>query len=364
MSKKPGLTLFACVFVALLLGYPAMGAEDQFPTNKELGERNVALEMMAVQFDSGLKKGPDGKPNGDGLGLSVGGCAGSGFIVSEDGTILTNYHVARRAVRGKATFVDGSSYEIKSLKVYNKQMDLAVLKISADRKFPFVTLGDSDKVEPRDKVIAVGNPKDMGLNITEGIVSQVPKDDTGEVKSITHTSTITSGNSGGALYSGKEVIGVNVSVALASIGGQSGFNFAVPINKAKRLLSDPKAGRIIPLESVFPPKIDGIRKKAKQVKQFTGQCSGAKEGKPGVWQSRVELKDLHDYLIAVRAPGRTLLVTAVNSEGKLIGMGARNQPDVQELLIGIDRGGDYVVQVGNIDPQPAKFSLNIYDLIW
>jgi len=358
---KIGLTVLACVLVIQFSAYRVAGA-DEFPTNQELAERNIALEMVRLEFESGLKHGPDGKPNGDGLGLSLVTVRGSGFIVGEDGTIVTNYHVARRAVKGQAIFKDGARYEIKNLKVFNRSSDLALLKISAEKKFPVCSFGDSDKVEPRDKVLAVGNPMGTGLNITEGIVSQATRDDNGKVNSITHTATVTSGNSGGALYSKDGVIGVNVAIQVnPKVGGGTGFNYAIPINKAKGLL---KYDKLKSLESVFPPDIEKLTKKAKKIKQSKGSCPGSQGEKPGIWKTNIKLTKLTDYMISVESPGKRLAVIALNSKGDPIGYGNKNQVGSQGLLIGAENSGAYIIGIQNNDPKPVNFVVNIYQIKW
>jgi len=288
---------------------------------------------------------------------------GSGFVVGEDGTVLTNYHLVRRAIKGEAIFQEGSHYEIRNLKVFNRLTDLAVLKISADKKFPVCSLGDSDKVKPRDKVLAVGNPLGNGLNITEGIVSQASRDDLNHMKRITHTATITSGNSGGALYSKDEIIGVNVAIQVnPTVGGATGFNYAIPINKAKGLLTG--HDRLVPLESAFPSSLDQIMKKAKSIKEHKGKCAGSKGEKAGTSVFSMELTKLTDYMIAVESPGKRLAVVAMNSRNNPIGIGNKDQLGYQGLLIGAQDSEKCNFVVLNRNAEPADFVVKIYQLKW
>ena len=97
---------------------------------------------------------------------------GSGFIVSPDGLVVTNFHVAGEADKVTITMSDGKEYPA-TLKGADQKTDLAVLKIEAGRQLPYVRFGDSGKVRPGDKVIAVGNPFGLGGTVTAGIISAV-----------------------------------------------------------------------------------------------------------------------------------------------------------------------------------------------
>ena len=220
-------------------------------------QRNVALEMEGFVFEAGMRPNSKGMPNGNGLALAYGKWHGSGFIAGEDGSIITNYHVARRTIKGRAKFDDGSSYEIRHIKIYSPRQDLAILKIFANKKFPTVQLGNPTYVQPLDRVLAVGNPGGRGINMTEGQVSQIVRDDYDNVASIVHTAPIAPGNSGGALYKGPYVIGVNASIILDSYGGGTTFNQAIPINKAQRLLQKYSKQKI-PFKAAFPIDIKTI----------------------------------------------------------------------------------------------------------
>jgi S1-C subfamily serine protease len=248
---------------------------SEFPTLNQLRQSNVALIMEGFQFASGLKKNSKGKINGKGFQLLKSSGVGSGFIATSDGSVITNYHVADKALRMKAMFDDKSTYEIRHISVYDRANDLAILKITSNRKFPAVQLGNSDEVQPMDRVLAVGNPRGLGINITKGDVSQVERDDYGRAKVVRHTAPITSGNSGGSLYKGTQVIGVNASVVRAAIGGESRFAQAIPINKAKLLLKK-YHDRKVPLKTAFPtdPKVF-LKKKFKSIDSGTGLVPAA-----------------------------------------------------------------------------------------
>ncbi len=164
---------------------------------------------------------------------------GSGFIISPDGYIVTNNHVAGNASKITVTLSDGSEYEA-TLKGADEKTDLALLKIDAGKSLPYVTFGDSSQVRPGQKVIAVGNPFGLGGTVTAGIVSAVgreigsgPYDDFLQIDA-----PINRGNSGGPTFNLKgEVIGVNTAIFSPS-GGSIGIGFAIASNQAKLVIDD------------------------------------------------------------------------------------------------------------------------------
>ncbi|KEQ15361.1 serine peptidase [Endozoicomonas montiporae] len=156
---------------------------------------------------------------------------GSGFIISEDGYILTNNHV----IDGADTIIvrlSDRSEKTAELIGADKRSDLALLKIKADRSLPVVKMGDSDKVRPGEWVAAIGSPFNFEYSITKGIVSaknrSLPSDS--YVPFIQTDVPINPGNSGGPLFNMEgEVIGINSQIFTRS-GGFMGLSFAIPAN--------------------------------------------------------------------------------------------------------------------------------------
>src|SRR3954469_3558667 len=163
---------------------------------------------------------------------------GSGFIISSDGLIVTNYHVAGEADKINVTFKDGTVYKA-TLKGADKKTDLALIKIDAKKPLPYVAFGDSGKVRPGDKVLAVGNPFGLGGTVTARIVSAVgreigegPYDDFIQVDA-----PINRGNSGGPTFDMRgNVIGVNTAIFSPS-GGSVGIGFAIASNQARQIVN-------------------------------------------------------------------------------------------------------------------------------
>ncbi|WP_286169989.1 trypsin-like peptidase domain-containing protein [Halocella sp. SP3-1] len=189
---------------------------------------------------------------------------GSGFIVSQDGYIVTNEHVIHNANSIEVT-IKGFEEPVPAEVVWSEvNTDLAVLKVDVKEDLHAVKLGDSDKIRPGDWAIAIGNPFGFEHTVTTGVVSAlgrpitIPSSD-GEQRSypnlIQTDAAINPGNSGGPLLdlNGK-VIGINTAV---STQGQ-GIGFAIPINEVKGIVNDLKEkGEIIqPWLGIYYSQLD------------------------------------------------------------------------------------------------------------
>jgi S1-C subfamily serine protease len=182
-------------------GHVDDGGTAHFPPNAHLRRTTVSLRMVGFAFGAGLTLNGQGKPTGNGVELVPHQWCGSGFVIGQDGTIVTNYHVAQRAIRGQALFDGGAQYDIAHLKVYDAGNDLAVLKINATDTFATVQLGDASVAEVRDSVLAAGNGLCEGLSLTEGKMSMFQREErTTQLALLVHTAPIAPGNSGGPLY--------------------------------------------------------------------------------------------------------------------------------------------------------------------
>lgn len=162
---------------------------------------------------------------------------GSGFIISADGYIMTNNHVVGDADRVTVRLLDGREFTAKIVGT-DPPTDIALIKIDADRKLPFLKLGDSDKMEVGDWVLAFGNPFGLSHSLTAGIVSAKGRSGIGltDYENFIQTdAAINPGNSGGPLVNlDSEVIGMNTAIFSRS-GGYMGIGFAIPINMAKNI---------------------------------------------------------------------------------------------------------------------------------
>lgn len=167
--------------------------------------------------------------------------AGSGFLINDEGLILTNNHViSADGQRLEVSLVDQSRYPAKVL-ARDIENDLALLKIDAKRTLPYLRLGESDTVKVGQKVLAIGNPFSLGGSLTTGIVSALGRSLSSGRDSVLEDiiqtdAAINPGNSGGPLLdSNGDVIGINTAI-LNETGANIGIGFAMPINRAKLML--------------------------------------------------------------------------------------------------------------------------------
>ena len=159
---------------------------------------------------------------------------GSGVIITPDGYILTNNHVAGPASEIKVRLYDGREFKARRIGV-DTETDLALVKIDA-QNLPYATLGDSSKLEQGEWVIALGSPFGLDQTMTAGIVSATGRQFGGTYDNYIQTdASINPGNSGGPLISmNGEVIGINTMIYSRS-GGSEGIGFSVPSNIAKKV---------------------------------------------------------------------------------------------------------------------------------
>jgi len=210
---------------------------------KQEGRGVVFIQSQGVTSDS---NSPFGLPQ-------QGTATGSGFVVDKEGTIVTNAHVVEGADRVEVRFDENGEFINAEVKGVDTSTDVAVLKIDPSdvQDLTPVPLGDSSKLQVGDPVIAIGNPFGYSKTVTTGIVSglqreiQAPNGFT--IPDVIQTdASINPGNSGGPLLdSNGRVIGINSQIATGGGQGSVGIGFAVPVNTAKELLPDLKAGETI-----------------------------------------------------------------------------------------------------------------------
>ena len=166
---------------------------------------------------------------------------GSGVIVSPDGYIITNYHVIENNNTIEITTNDNKTYDAKVIGT-DPDTDIAVLKIDADQKLPYVFFGNSDTTRIGEWVLAVGNPFNLNSTVTAGIISAKSRDlnkrDRKNESYIQTDAAVNRGNSGGALVNTNgELIGINTAIS-SMTGGYVGYSFAVPSNVARKVFED------------------------------------------------------------------------------------------------------------------------------
>jgi serine protease Do len=171
---------------------------------------------------------------------------GSGFIIDANGTIVTNNHVVKDAESVSVTLSDGTELPATVIG-RDPRTDIAVLRVNAGHKLPWLQLGDSGKVLPGEWVLAMGNPFGLGGTVTAGIVSALGRDiGSGPYDNFLQIdAAINHGNSGGPLFTQDgRVIGVNTAI-LSPSGGSIGIGFAIPSNMVRTVVADlEKSGHV------------------------------------------------------------------------------------------------------------------------
>ena len=173
---------------------------------------------------------------------------GSGVIISEDGYIVTNHHVVQ-VQRGRAADeirvrLSGGVEYVATLVGSDKKTDVAILKIETEEVLPAVTVADSSNLRVGDVVFAIGNPLDVGLTATQGIVSALGRDSFGILGEgsyenfIQTDAAVNQGNSGGALIDAAgRLVGINTAI-VSRTGGSIGIGFAIPSDMALNVVTN------------------------------------------------------------------------------------------------------------------------------
>jgi serine protease Do len=251
LSRAKALVFVMALALALSAGLSihsaAFSQQSQLPSPAELSRTfvdvakqvkpavvHVEVEQKSRQSSMRMPEGfpqiPGFPPFGDAQPRRQRG-SGSGVIISQDGYILTNNHVAGEADQIKVKLADGRELKARLIGA-DTETDIAVIKIDA-QSLPYARLGDSNKLEQGEWVIALGSPFGLQQTITAGIVSATGRDIPGAgpyVNFIQTDASINPGNSGGPLVNMRgEVIGINTMIFSRS-GGSEGIGFAVPSN--------------------------------------------------------------------------------------------------------------------------------------
>jgi putative serine protease PepD len=258
--SRKGLWLTALAAVALLLGVALAGVWDSFFGDDESGEALPAAagrpaesrinEIYArasggVVFVQVARSGSGGR----------GRASGTGFVIDDDGTIVTNAHVIGSSSDAQVRFEDGGRFIDARVAGSDPSSDLAVLRVDpgdVSARLQPLPLADSDAVQVGDTAIAIGFPLGLDRTATAGIVSGLSREIQApngfRIDEVIQTDApINPGNSGGPLLDADgRVIGVNSQIAATSSGGGNvGIGFAVPSNTVRTVAPKLKAGRTI-----------------------------------------------------------------------------------------------------------------------
>ncbi|MBT4739228.1 MAG: DegQ family serine endoprotease [Rhodospirillaceae bacterium] len=191
------------------------------------------------QFGDQVPQGPGGEGDNDRPKRRA-SSLGSGFIIEADGLVVTNNHVIENADEISVILADNTILKATVIG-RDPKVDLALLKVEADRPLPTVKWGDSDKMRVGDWSVAIGNPFGIGVTVTAGIVSARSRQlSNGNAYDdyIQTDAAINRGNSGGPLINMKgEVIGINTAI-FSPTGASVGIGFASPSNLAQSIIND------------------------------------------------------------------------------------------------------------------------------
>jgi serine protease Do len=312
--------------------------------DRESNQMRAPLEKFFEQFGRrGMPQFPQGFPQGR---QNVTG-EGSGFFISADGYAVTNNHVIDHAKTVQITTDDGAVYKAKVVGSDSKT-DLALIKVDADKSFPFVKFADRD---PRvgDWVVAVGNPFGLGGTVTAGIVSargrdigSGPYDDYIQIDA-----PINKGNSGGPAFNMEgDVIGVNTAIFSPS-GGSVGIGFDIPAGTAKMVVAQLKEhGHIdrawlgVQIQPVTAEIAENLGLKKAEGALVAQPQADSPAAKAGVVAGDVitdidgaSIKDSRDLArkVGMMAPGAKIKVTLVrNGETKTLAMTLGKMPNEQQ----------------------------------
>ncbi|MCX8022002.1 MAG: DegQ family serine endoprotease [Syntrophorhabdaceae bacterium] len=301
---------------------------------------------------------------------------GSGFIIDRDGYILTNNHVVEKATSIKVKLSDDKEYDAKVIG-RDPKTDIALIKINAKQNLPVATLGDSDKLEVGDWVIAIGNPFGLEHTVTAGIVSAKgrvigagPYDDF-----IQTDASINPGNSGGPLFNLKgEVVGLNTAI----VSGGQGIGFAIPINVAKEMLTQLKTkGKVVRgwlgvvIQRVTPEIAKGFGLKESEgalvsdvMEKSPAEKAGIKRGDVIVSFNGKRIKEMDTLprLVGSTEVGKKVKVGIIR-EGKEIEVEVivgELEEETQVIARKAETEKDYGLSVQNITPEIARH-LNLKD---
>jgi len=291
--------------------------------------------------------------------------AGSGFIISKDGLILTNNHVVEGAKELTVTLADKEEYPAKIIG-RDPKTDIAVIKIEPKTPLAATTLGNSDNLRVGDWVVAIGNPFGLSNTVTAGIVSAKgrvigagPYDDF-----IQTDASINPGNSGGPLFNMQgQVVGINTAI----IPNGQGIGFAVPVNQAKALLPQLESkGSVtrgylgVSVQAITPELAKGLKLKdmkgalvADVTKGSPAEAAGIKQGDVIVRFDGKEIAEMSALppLVAATPIDREVPVTILrNGAEQTLQVKAGRMP------------GEQTETSGPVEPSQGRWGLALRDL--
>jgi serine protease Do len=307
---------------------------------------------------------------------------GSGFIIDKEGFILTNNHVIDGADEIVVLIEEGGNgekeYDAKLIGADSKT-DIALIKLilkDGDKKnFPAVSLGNSDKLEVGEWVVAIGNPFGLSHTVTVGVVSAKERNiGSGPYDEFIQTdASINPGNSGGPLMNIKgEVIGINTAIISGNTGGNVGIGFAIPINIAKEILGDLKEkGTVtrgwlgVMIQKITPDLAESFNLDRTEgalvgdvIPDSPAEKAGIKRGDVIIKFDKEEVRAMESLpkIVGSTTPGKTVKVEIIrDGKKKVLDVTIAVLKDEEVKVAALDPIG---IQVQDITPDIAQ-SLNL-----
>jgi serine protease Do len=297
---------------------------------------------------------------------------GSGVIVSADGYILTNNHVVGNAEEIHVTLQDRREFTAKVIGK-DAKTDLGLIKIDTKDALPVAPLGDSNTTDVGDWVIAIGNPFNVGMTVTAGIVSAKGRILGGDYDDFIQTdASINPGNSGGPLINTKgEVIGINTAI-YSRTGANNGIGFAIPIDMARNVMDQLKAhGRVVrgwlgvEIQEVTPDLAQSFGLPKPEGALVASADKDGPAGKGGIERGDIVLSfnghpvsDEHELpALVAQTPINQKVPVEVVRNGKHMNLdvtiGERKEPQVASAKAETP-GGNWGMQVGDITPEISQ----------
>jgi serine protease Do len=294
---------------------------------------------------------------------------GSGFVISQNGMILTNNHVVEKATEIKIKLQTGKEYDAK-LVGRDPKTDLALIQVKPDKDFPApAQFGDSDAMRVGDWVMAVGNPFGLGHTVTTGIISAKsrilgagPYDDF-----LQTDAAINPGNSGGPLFNMKgQVIGINTAI----IAQGQGIGFAIPINMANELLPQLEKGKVIRgwigvmIQDITPELAKSFGLKSSKGVLVSDIVKGSPAEKAGLQTGDVirrfdgkEVENAHklSQMAAATAPNTTVKIDVLRKgKAETVSLEVGTMPEEGQKMISPQKESDWGITVQELTPQLAQ----------
>ena len=273
---------------------------------------------------------------------------GSGFVISEDGYIVTNNHVIEGADEIEIEFFSGDRLKAELVGT-DPKTDIALLKVTSDKPLPAVQFGNSDLMRVGDWVMAMGNPLGQGFSVSAGIVSARGRELQGTYDDYIQTdAAINRGNSGGPLFDMKgNVIGINNAI-FSPTGGNVGIGFAIPADIAAPVVDKLMRGQaiergylgvtIVPVTEDVADSLGLARNRGELVQTVQpGQAAAAAGLQPGDVVVKVDNKEVApdntlSFIVANTAPGKRIPIEVIRN-GKRLTLTATvgKRPSEEEL---------------------------------